>query len=556
MSSGVTLTAATRQNLLSLQGTADLLSSTQNRLSTGKKVNSALDDPTSFFTSQALSGRSGDLGSLLNGISNGVQTIQAANQGITSIQKLVDSAKSTANQALADKSAVSSGTPAAAATLSAGIAYQGSSTAATDGTQNFSTGTLVFTLAGGSAASIAAPTTITLNASTLGGLTSDVSKVSADTVVTAINNQLSNASVPTGVTASKTTDGRIVFTSSDTGAASKATFTVTSGDRDIGFGVTAGAGAAKSATGADAKNSATAAVATAGTAFATTVDLSAATAATFDIQLGSGPKKSITVADGATANATTKTEILTSINNQLNADTGFAGKVAATFVNNKLTFTTTGTGSSEKVTVSNAAGADVGFGTAGTATVPVVGSGEGSASGTNATRTSLAKQFNTLLDQITQQAKDSSYNGINLLYRSGTNKAENSLKVTFNETGSSSLNIEGAKLDADGLGLGVITGNFQSDDEINKALTAITTATSQLRGQSSTFGSNLSVVQNRQDFSKNLINILDTGSANLTNADLNEEAANSQALSTRQSIGISALSLANTAQQGILQLLR
>ena len=62
MSSGITLTAATRQNLLSLQGTADLLTQTQNRLSTGKKVNSALDDPTSFFTSQALSGRSGDLG--------------------------------------------------------------------------------------------------------------------------------------------------------------------------------------------------------------------------------------------------------------------------------------------------------------------------------------------------------------------------------------------------------------------------------------------------------------------------------------------------------------
>ena len=128
--------------------------------------------------------------------------------------------------------------------------------------------------------------------------------------------------------------------------------------------------------------------------------------------------------------------------------------------------------------------------------------------------------------------------------------------MTFNETGSSNLNIEGAKLDSDGLGLTSITGGFQSDDEINKALTAITSATSQLRAQSSTFGSNLSVVQNCQDFAKNLINILDTGSANLTNADLNEEAANSQALSTRQSIGISALSLANTAQQGILQLLR
>jgi flagellin len=84
----------------------------------------------------------------------------------------------------------------------------------------------------------------------------------------------------------------------------------------------------------------------------------------------------------------------------------------------------------------------------------------------------------------------------------------------------------------------------------------LTTASSQLRTDASTFGSNLSVVQNRQDFTKNLVNVLDTGSSNLTSADLNAEAANSQALSTRQSLGISALSLANQAQQGILQLLR
>lgn len=63
-------------------------------------------------------------------------------------------------------------------------------------------------------------------------------------------------------------------------------------------------------------------------------------------------------------------------------------------------------------------------------------------------------------------------------------------------------------------------------------------------------------MQNRQDFTKNIIDVLSTGSANLTNADMNEEAANSQALSTRQSLGISALSLANTAKEGILQLLR
>src|SRR3954463_2063333 len=98
--SNITLSSSVRQNLLSLQDTANLLSTTQSRLSTGKKVNSALDNPVNFFTSQSLTNRSSDLSGLLDGISNGIQTIQAANQGITSIQKLIDSAKSTANQAL------------------------------------------------------------------------------------------------------------------------------------------------------------------------------------------------------------------------------------------------------------------------------------------------------------------------------------------------------------------------------------------------------------------------------------------------------------------------
>ena len=98
--SGIVLSASVRQNLLSLQSTADLLATTQNRLSTGKKVNTALDNPTNFFTAQALDARAGDINNLLDGIGNGVQVLQAANTGITSLQKLVDTAKSLANQAL------------------------------------------------------------------------------------------------------------------------------------------------------------------------------------------------------------------------------------------------------------------------------------------------------------------------------------------------------------------------------------------------------------------------------------------------------------------------
>src|SRR5947209_7804072 len=99
MSSGITLSAGVRQNLLSLQNTAALSATTQNRLATGKKVNSALDNPSNFFTSQALSDRASDLNSLLDSIGQATKTLDAANNGITSITQLVQSAKSIAQQA-------------------------------------------------------------------------------------------------------------------------------------------------------------------------------------------------------------------------------------------------------------------------------------------------------------------------------------------------------------------------------------------------------------------------------------------------------------------------
>ena len=98
--SGIVLSASVRQNLLSLQSTAALLATTQNDLATGNKVNTALDNPTEFFTAAGLNNRASDIGNLLDSIGNGVQVLQAANTGITSLQSLVDTAKSIANQAL------------------------------------------------------------------------------------------------------------------------------------------------------------------------------------------------------------------------------------------------------------------------------------------------------------------------------------------------------------------------------------------------------------------------------------------------------------------------
>ncbi len=97
--SDIVLSGGVRSNLLQLQQTSDLITQTQTRLATGKRVNSALDNPINYFTAQGLTVRANDLNSLLDSMSTGINTIQAANNGITSITKLVQSAQSLVSQA-------------------------------------------------------------------------------------------------------------------------------------------------------------------------------------------------------------------------------------------------------------------------------------------------------------------------------------------------------------------------------------------------------------------------------------------------------------------------
>jgi len=385
--SSIVLSASVRQNLLSLQSTADLLSTTQNRLATGNKVNSALDNPTNFFTAQGLNNRASDINNLLDSIGNGVQVLQAANTGITSLQKLVDTAKSIANQVLQ--------APAGYTTKSTV-----SSTALTG---------------------------------TAGGLV----------------------------------DGTVL----------KAT--------DV-LAIAASAGHA---------------------------------AFTFTF---------------------TATTSLADLNTALAASNMSASLDSA----NKLVITTTND------TASSTIGA-VTFTHTGTATFGTTGSAPAADAASLTIRAGLVKQYNDIVTQITTTSQDASFNGINLLNG-------DDLKLTFNETGKSTLNIQGVVFNAAGLGLApMVAGtDFLDNSSANAALVKLSAASGTLRTQASSLGSNLSVVQIRQDFNKNLINVLQTGSSNLTLADTNEEAANSQALSTRQSIAVSALALANQSQQSVLQLLR
>ena len=232
--------------------------------------------------------------------------------------------------------------------------------------------------------------------------------------------------------------------------------------------------------------------------------------------------------------------------NELNAALAANNLQASINTTGQITLTTTNAAASYNIGVLGGTATDPGGAFTGVSVVNTIADPN-----SQATRASLVAQYNQTIEQIKTTAQDSSFNGVNLLNG-------DTLKLTFNETGKSTLTISGVNFDPAGLGLSSLAQgtDFIDNSATNKVLESLNAASSSLRSQASAFGSNLSIVQIRQDFSKNLINVLQTGSSNLTLADTNEEAANSQALSTRQSIAVSALALANQSQQSVLQLLR
>ncbi|CUT14712.1 Flagellar hookassociated protein FliD [Bradyrhizobium sp.] len=433
--SGIVLSSSVRQNLLSLQSTADLLATTQSRLSTGKSVNSALDNPTNFFTAQSLDNRASDINNLLDGIANGVQVLQAANTGITSLQKLIDSAKSIANQALQTT-----------------VGYSTKSNVST-------------TIAGATAAD-------------LRGTTSFASATASSNVV--YNGTAGGTTAATGSTTLGATIGSFAST-----------------------GATAGDGT---------------------TALTGTITLIATNGTT-----ATGLSGNAQPADGDTLTVNGKT--ITFRSGSAPASTAVAS----------------GSGVSGNLVTDGSGNTTVYLGTAGTpaANVNDLLTAIDLASGVKTV--SITAGAATFATSVGQTAST----GVNLLNG-------DQLKLVFDETGKSNLSITGVTYNSKGLGLAALTSgvDFIDNSATNKVLSNLNAASSTLRSEASSLGSNLSVVQVRQDFNKSLINVLQTGSSNLTLADTNTEAANSQALSTRQSIAVSALSLANQSQQSVLQLLR
>lgn len=373
----ISLTASMRSNLLSLQQTQDLMDMTQERLSTGKKVNSAIDNPSSYYTAQSLTNRASDLNALLDSMGQGIQTIQAANEGIEAITDFVQQAKALANTAR-DNATVK------------GTTSSGTYTAADD-TKN---------------------------------ITVKIEGVA---------------------------DQDIKVTLEDTDSLEQAATKIATALNDGTDGVK-------------------------------------------------------------------------------DAEDTVIGGFTATVENGQIKI------SNSKGIVANVSGTISG----------ITFNGEIG----NSTRTTSMKQYNEILDQIDQLAKDSGYKGVNLLQG-------NSLKVVFNEDRSSYLTINGTFADTSDEGLKISRAedwtnpdNEATDASISELENAITS----LRNMASEFGNNYSIVENRENFTESLINVLEEGSDKLTLADMNEESANMLALQTRQQLAINSLSLASQAAQSVLSL--
>ncbi len=206
--SNIVLSSAVRANIVSLRQTADLISSAQQRLATGKRVNSALDNPNSFFTAAAFDTRAASLNTVLDGVSSAFKTIDGANASLTALTSLVTNAQSAANSALASA-----------------------------GTTARRTGT-VASLAGASSFAVVAARTITVNDGTTTATITSAGTTSVQQILDGVNNTAN-----LNVKASLTSDGRILFEATGTNAiviggtttvAEKALFGITAGTTAAG----------------------------------------------------------------------------------------------------------------------------------------------------------------------------------------------------------------------------------------------------------------------------------------------------------------------------------
>jgi flagellin len=518
--SDISLTSGMRSNLLSLQNTQTLLDRTQERLSSGNKVNSALDNPTSYFTSQALTSRASKIDSLKDAMGQGIQTITAANEGITSITALIEQAKGIAQSAM-------SAAAGATTTLNGAdnVTVAGTVTIDLSGMTQYVTGSVSFQLTSGMAVGntvgIGGQTFTYTTGTPLAGAFTDAAGLAAlISTITGYSAVNVSGTITVVHSAIVTTD-----LSGTAGVVTVATQVLTHADGDSitltgGTILTAGIDFTSTGTLVTALISAgytgASAVGDLVTAAKATTTLLADITSTLTVAQGANEVRSFTLTD-----ASSVAHIYTyTAGTDFTAGSTAAGVSVATLL--KTTIESAGLGT---VTVSGA-----------TATVV----------GASVELESYQTQYNETLKQITALANDSEYKGKNLLIAGQT------LVVKF-EGADATLNVESKDSTATGLGLSNATA-WAISTNIDATITALDGALSTLSSSASSMSSGLSIVTVRQDFSTNMVNTLQEGSDLLILADTNEEGANMLMLQTRQSLGTTALSLSSQAAQSVLKL--
>jgi len=561
MSSDIVLTSALRSNLLSLQNTQRLIDDTQLRLATGKKVNSALDNPQSFFTSQSLNNRASDLSRLLDGIGQSIRTIETADGGITALTSLIESAQSITNQARDELAASEGEARITGDTDLSDVADLTSLTNITAGADfNIVTtddnGNQIFQ-------------DIEINAlDTAESLAAEITNKFADNE----NGEIRASVTAEGLISIESSDGRS-FRIVDDNNAGTGTAVTLAGFQDLGLG--------------DYFTDET----RDGTTLAATTVVSGNTIQSISLFEGGGDtveagdtisgtytdadgnqalvldaaatiNLTVTLADGTTvspaAATTAGTASFQDFVDSINGTAALDGLVEASFDSNTGQISITSlsdTVASATVNVTNTALNDVigfGFGDEG-GNLDTITSGTAAAAFDTTFRFNsstqaldqLANDYNSLRSQIDDLVNDAQYRGINLLNG-------DDLTTFFNENNSSRLITEGVDFTANGLSL--TEASFRSSTQIELTATQSRDALNDVRSFGSSLANDLSVIQTRQTFTEQTINTLRAGADDLTVADQNEEGANLLALQTRQTLGVTSLSLASQSQQSVLRL--
>lgn len=613
MANDVALTSSVRSNLTSLQSTNQLLNRTQNRLNTGREVNSVFDDPINFVASTRLNDRAADLGRLLDGISTSLRTVEQANNGVTALQGLLDQAQSvidTATEALAGSGANASVTGdvdlrgITDVTQLDGVANgddiilrltNPDDTDPSDGriqdltidnggntiqaaTINFGTDQTIDEIlaeinsvrlvdpdgtVGGQAfeASLDSEGRLTISALNGGDLDIDFVNAGAPTddqdnlalanslgfgdFVRIVDDNTGNTNdVRATVLGTANIQSLQLFADDDPGAGQTSRIARASDNLEDLF-ITESLDTTAIDNDADSTN---AAAFGADDAFIVrlnggTVGLDAGSAAADVLLINDGAGDVLTVqglVDGINGNAALNTQIQASFDEttgqiniraltadvqsvELGIDTGAVGSAVGAF---RLGF-----GAQDNLTAAAVAEAEA---------VESVGFGASADDLLQA-----EQQFNVVRDQIDQLVADSDFRGTNLL-------TGDSLTTFFNPDRSNSIVTSGVDFTASGLGLEV--ANFANSAAVASFSTARFAATQSVRDFQSAITNDLNIINTRQTFTESTINTLQSGSDDLTLADEEAEGARLLALQTRQTLGITSLSLAAQSQQAILRL--